>query len=112
MSAGVDGNVAGARLSTRDGTHVAVDLQVQPLPRRQRRARDGRLRLLGAVHRGRCWRVVVKLGVGRGVDVALVPLVRRQLRRRSLHRLQLPAHRAQALLVARHRDYCCQYRRR
>jgi hypothetical protein len=56
--------------------------------------------------------VVVKLGVGRGVDVALVPLVRRQLRRRSLHRLQLPAHRAQALLVARHRDYCCQYRRR
>ena len=99
------GTNVGVRV-TRDGTHVAVDLQVQPLPRRQRRARDGRLRLLGAVHRGRCRRVVVKLSVGRGLDVLLVPLVRRQLPRRSLHpnRLQLPAHRAQALVVARHPD--------
>ena len=85
-------------------THVAVDLQMQPLPRGQRWAWHSRIRLLGAVHRGRFRRLVVKWSLWRWLDVALVLLVRGHLHRRSRHtgRLKLPAHRPQALVVAGH----------
>ena len=71
------------RVALRFGKHlshddVPIDFEVQPLPRRERRAGDGGLGLLSRVLRG-CRGLVVKLSVRGGGNVALIPLECRYL---------------------------------
>jgi hypothetical protein len=88
---------------------TSIDLQVQPLARRERRTRDSRLRFLSAIAGGRLRCFVVEHRAGRRLDVALLLFEGRHLdsrRRWSCRRLELAAESAQALVVCaagRHR---------